>query len=114
MRSKCRLLGNLELPGVDDLAIPVAKLKDVDAPVEVSKVNYCFWGHIVDLQDLFTHKAENLEIEAGIEILLEIKIDDGGGRIGVELNNAGNKAPVRAGGGGRLGLRLSGEQQDTG
>ena len=114
MKSKCRLLGHLELAGVDDLAIPVAELKNVDAPIELGEVDHRSWGHVVDLQDLFTHETENLEVQAGIVVLLEVKIDDGGGRIGIELDNTGNKAPVGARGGGRLGLRLSSEQQDTG
>ena len=114
MKSKCRLFGHLELTGVDDLAIPVAKLKDVDATIEVGEIDHRFRGHIIDLQDLFTYETENLEVQTGIIVLLEVKIDDGRGWIGVKLDYTGNKAPVGAGGGGRLGLRLSGEQQDTG
>ena len=57
--SNC-LTRNLKLAGVDHFPVPVAKLEDVNASVEIAEIDGSFRGNIVDLMNFFSEEVENL------------------------------------------------------
>ena len=75
----------------------VAKLKDVNAAVEIGEVYNCFWSKVVEFQHFFPNKAVNLEAVRFIVVFLKIEIDNRSGGIGVEFDDSGHCGAGRAG-----------------
>ena len=85
MHGTVRSFWNLELAGVDDFAVAVTELEDVNAPVKVVEIDYGFGSNIIDIIHFFTQETENLEVIWFVVVFLEVEVNKGGRRVGIEL-----------------------------
>ena len=84
------LLRYLELSGFYQFAGFVIKLININAPCKIAKVDCGLIGNISLLSHFPSqHSIINLKRIAFVKRFLEIKIDDGCGRVGIKAENRG-------------------------